>query len=133
MNAAPNVLRLSMDAKATVHVGNYSRGGQNRVQVEAADHAFHSEARGTPVGILLPHKGELCVYAVTSKVTSDCLVDLLQTWWQTHRDRYSEVTTLLLNLDNGPESHSRRTQFMGRLRAFVRQSGLTLQLAYYPP
>jgi len=85
------------------------------------------------VGILLPHKGELCVYAVTSKVTSDCLVDLLQTWWQTHRDRYSEVTTLLLNLDNGPESHSRRTQFMGRLRAFVRQSGLTLQLAYYPP
>jgi transposase len=122
-----------MDAKATVKVGDYSRGGKNRVEVKAADHDFHPEALVTPVGILLPREAELSLYAVTSKVTSDCLVDLLVAWWQTHRERFPQVTTLLLNLDNGPESHSRRTQFLFRLVEFVRQTGLTLQLAYYPP
>ena len=122
-----------MDAKATVNVGNYSREGKNRVQVEAADHDFHPEARITPVGILLPQEAELALYAVTSRVTSDCLVDILAHWWQTHRDRFAQVTTLVLNLDNGPESHSRRTQFLFRLVEFVRQTGVTLQLAYYPP
>jgi len=122
-----------MDAKATVKVGDYSRGGKNRVLVEAADHDFHPEALLTPVGILLPQEGELSLYGVTSKVTSDCLVDILASWWQTHRDRFAQVSTLVLNLDNGPESHSRRTQFMFRLVDFVAQTGLTLQLAYYPP
>ena len=127
------MLRLSMDAKATVKVGDYSRGGKNRVLVEAADHDFHPEALLTPVGILLPQEGELSLYGVTSKVTSDCLVDILASWWQTHRDRFAQVSTLVLNLDNGPESHSRRTQFMFRLVDFVAQTGLTLQLAYYAP
>lgn len=122
-----------MDAKATVKVGEYSRGGKNRVLVEAADHDFHPDALLTPVGILLPHEGELALYAVTSKVTSDCLVDILASWWQTHQDRFAQVRTLVLNLDNGPESHSRRTQFLFRLVEFVAQTGLTLQLAYYPP
>lgn len=122
-----------MDAKATVKVGNYSRGGENRVPVEASDHDFHPDAQVTPVGILLPQEGELSLYAVTSRVTSDCLVDVIETWWQNNQARYPQVTTLLLNLDNGPESHSRRTQFLFRLVDFVRQTGLTLQLAYYPP
>jgi hypothetical protein len=43
-------------------------------------------------------------------VTSDCLVDLLIDWWETVKERFAHITTLLLNLDNGPESHSRRTE-----------------------
>lgn len=49
------------------------------------------------------------------------------------KSRFPLVTTLLLNLDNGPESHSRRTQFLGRLVEFVAENGISLQLAYYPP
>jgi hypothetical protein len=48
-------------------------------------------------------------------------------------DDFPKVRTLLLNLDNGPENHSRRTQFMHRLTQLADTSGLTLQLAYYPP
>lgn len=130
-DADPSVLRVSMDAKATVKVGDYSRGGKNRVQVQAADHDFHPAAQVTPVGLLLPSLDELTLYAVTSKVTSDCLADILEQWWQTNRARFTQVKTLLLNLDNGPECPSRRTQFLHRLVHFVRQTGLTLQLAYY--
>ena len=112
-DADPTVLRLSIDAKATVKVGDYSREGKNRVQVEAADHDFHPEARVTPVGRLLPAHDELALYAVTSKGTRDCLVDILGQWWCANKERFPKVTTLLLNLDNGPESHSRLVCFGG--------------------
>lgn len=51
----------------------------------------------------------------------------------TARDRFGQVQTLLLNLDNGPENHSRRTQFMKRLTDFVDKFQITIQLAHYPP
>ena len=34
---------------------------------------------------------------------------------------------------NGPENHSRRTQFMFRIVEFANKFQLTIQLAYYPP
>lgn len=126
-------MRVSLDAKATVKVGPFSRRGASRVAVQAADHDFEAEAMVTPVGIFLPRQDELTVSEVTSKVTSDCLVDCLERWWATVRPRFAHIRTLVLNLDNGPENHSRRTQFMARLLAFAQRSGLTIRLAYYPP
>jgi hypothetical protein len=122
-----------MDAKATVQVGPFSRRGTSRVAVQAADHDVKATATVTPVGIFLPQADELTVYEVTSKVTSDCLVECLERWWLAVRHRFSHIRTLVLNLDNGPENHSRRTQFMGRLLAFAQRYGLTIRLAYYPP
>jgi hypothetical protein len=132
-DAADDVLRLSMDAKATVKVGPFSRGGKSRVPVAAADHDFQPEATITPVGILLPATDELFLYGVTSRVTSDCLVDRLVQWWETVRERFAPITTLVIDLDNGPENHSRRTQFMSRLVEFARRYRLKVRLAYYPP
>ena len=130
---ASQVLRLSIDAKATVRVGPFARGGKSRVRTSAADHDFKPVATVTPVGIFLPASDELFLFGVTSKVTSDCLVDRLIDWWESVKERFSHITTLLINLDNGPESHSRRTQFMQRLVEFVQHSHLTIRLAYYPP
>jgi hypothetical protein len=130
---APDMLRISMDAKATVKVGPFARGGKSRVPTKACDHDFKPDATVTPVGILVPATDELFVYAITSKVTSDCLADCLGQWWAAVQDRFAHITTLVINLDNGPENHSRRTQFMQRIVDFVRQSGLTVRLAYYPP
>ena len=39
----------------------------------------------------------------------------------------------MINLDNCPECHSRRTQFLFRLSRFAHRTGLTITLAYYPP
>jgi hypothetical protein len=122
-----------MDAKATVKVGPFARGGKSRVLTVAADHDFHPEATVTPVGIFLPGLDELFLYGITSKVTSDCLVDCLERWWEGEHSRFAHLTTLVLNLDNGPENHSRRTQFMRRIVHFAHRTGLTVRLAYYPP
>ena len=132
-DAAPTVLPVSLDAKATVKVGPFSRRGRNRVRTAAADHDFHPEATVTPVGLFLPALEEFFFYGITSKVTSDCLVDCLTAWWEAVRERFTHVTTLVLNLDNGPENHSHRTQFMARLVDFAQHYRLTVRLAYYPP
>jgi len=132
-DAAPDVLRISIDAKATVKVGPFARGGKSRAQTAACDHDFKPAATITPVGIFLPMSGEAFVYQVSSKVTSDCLVDCLTQWWEAVHGRFAHITTLVINLDNGPENHSRRTQFMYRLVEFVRRYGITVRLAYYPP
>ena len=97
------------------------------------DHDFQPQALLTPVGILLPTLDELFVYGITSKVTSDCLADCVERWWGAVHTRFAHITTLVINLDNGPENHSRRTQFMQRMVSFAQRSGLTIRLAYYPP
>jgi hypothetical protein len=132
-DAAADTLRVSLDAKAAVKLGPFSRRGRSRVPVAAADHDFQPAGAVTPVGILLPELDELFLYAVTSRVTSDCLVDRLAQWWEAVRARFAHVTTLVLNLDNGPENHSQRTQFVARLVQFVAAYGVTVRLAYYPP
>ncbi len=132
-DAAPDTLRVSLDAKAAIKLGPFSRRGKSRVPVAAADHDFQPAGTATPVGILLPELDELFLYAVTSRVTSDCLADRLAQWWAAVRERFAHITTLVLNLDNGPENHSHRTQFVARLVQFAADAGLTIRLAYYPP
>lgn len=131
---ADDVLRISLDAKATVKIGEFSRGGVSRVAVAAADHDFKPQETVTPFGFLLPRYDDLFVYVSCSKITSDFIVDCLADLWQTTLGpRFPQVKTLVLNQDNGPENHSRRTQFIKRLLNFSAQSGLSLRLAYYPP
>jgi transposase len=99
----------------------------------ATDHDFKPDGTVTPAGLFLPGKGELFIYLVTSKVTSDCLVDIVEEWWLRVKERFPQVRELVLNLDNGPQNHSRRTQFMSRLGEFSVKSGLMIQLVYDPP
>lgn len=127
------VLHVSADAKATVKVGPFSRRGRSRVPTAAADHDFTPEATVTPVGFLLPELDELILYLATSKVTSDFIVDALADCWEHLRPRFPQVKTLQLDLDNGPETHSHRTQFIYRLIKLAQTTGLTIKLVYYPP
>jgi Rhodopirellula transposase DDE domain len=83
-------LRISRDAKAIVKIGPFARGGKSCVPTKAADHDFHPEVTVTPVGIFLPPFDAFFWYAVTSKVTSDCLVDRLIDWWESVKERFRQ-------------------------------------------
>ncbi len=130
---SPDELRISMDEKGIVKIGPLSRGGKSRVPVEALDHDFEVENTLKPVGILLPEHDEVYLYFVDSKVTADCLVDILTRFWEENRDRFSGVKKLVINQDNGPECNSRRRQFMKRIVEFADKYGVDIRLAYYPP
>lgn len=127
------MLRFSMDAKGTVLLGELSRGGYARIVVKALDHDFRPEEKITPFGIFLPEYGWLFLYFTTSSVTSDFIVDCLADCWRQVQPYFPQVTTWVLNQDNGPECHSRRTQFMKRVTQLADETDCTIQLAYYPP
>lgn len=127
------VLRLSLDAKAAVLLGLFSRNGRTRVIVKALDHDFDPQHKVIPFGIFLPQSNELYLYFTSSRVTSDFIVDCLVDFWVRVQDRFSQVKTLRLNQDNGPENHSRRTQFVNRLVDFADEFQMNVELAYYPP
>ncbi len=115
MTPSDGCLRLSCDAKAPVLIGPFSRGGKSRRGTKGADHDFKPWGKLTPFGIFLPDQRELNFYFTSSKVTSDFIVDRLDQWWQGNRERYPQIRKLLLDLDNGPENHSHRSQFIYRL------------------
>src|SRR5205814_2762919 len=100
-DAADELLRISMDAKATVKVGPFARGGKSRLPTQAADHDFEPLAKVTPVGILLPATDELFLYSVTSRVTSDCLADCLVQWWKQVCAGFRHIAMLVINLVTG--------------------------------
>ena len=82
-DADPETLRISIDTKATVNVGKYSRGGRSRgiKAVEALDHDMCSKTKLIPGGILEPVTGRSFLFFGTSYKTSDFIIDGLFLWW----------------------------------------------------
>ena len=116
-------------------VAPFSRGGSARgaKAVRAADHDMKPDALLAPAGILEVESGQLNIIFGTSRDTSDFVADALDLWWADRQVVYPNVRRLLIDLDNGPEVGSSRTQFMNRLVAFSDRHRLTVELAYYPP
>ena len=69
----------------------------------------------------------------TSRETSDFIADCLEQWWQDRCEHYGHIRELVINLDNGPELASGRTQFIKRLVEFADRYHLRIRLVYYPP
>lgn len=94
---------------------------------------MHPDGVLAPAGILEVDAHQLNIVFGTSRDTSDFVADCLELWWTNRQAAYPDVRRLLIDLDNGPEIGSSRTQFMKRLVEFSDRHQLTLELAYYPP
>ena len=77
--------------------------------------------------------GLLTLIVGTSRETSDFIADAIEHWWQTNQKRLADIRQLVIDLDNGPENASCRTQFMKRMVAFADGYQLEIVLVYYPP
>jgi len=131
----PDSLRLSIDTKAIIKLGELSRGGSARGKavVKAQDKDLDVEGKLVPFGILEVPSGVMTIIFGTSRETSDFLVDCLEQWWQERKASYGHILELVINLDNGPELASGRTQFIQRMIEFADRHGLEIHLVYYPP
>jgi hypothetical protein len=123
-----------MDCKATVNIGDYSRGGKTRGDHRAADHDMGCDEKYIPFGLVDEDSGQLHLTFGSSCKTSDFIVDSLETWWEglplPERD---STTHIQLKVDNGPESSGVRTRFLQRMVEFASHTGKTIQLLYFPP
>jgi hypothetical protein len=128
------VIRLSIDCKATVNIGDYSRGGKTRGDNKANDHDMGCTEKYTPFGVLNEDTGELHLAFGSSAKTSDFIVDCLYAWWEHQSPEERDGLELLqIKADNGPESSGRRTQFLKRMLEFADHIGKPIQILYYPP
>ena len=76
--SSPGVKRWSMDCKATVHIGDYSRGGLTRGDNQASDHDMGCKEKYVPCGIVDEDSAELTITFGSSYKTSDFIVDVLE-------------------------------------------------------
>jgi Rhodopirellula transposase DDE domain len=134
-DADVHTLRISIDTKATAHVGEYCRGGRSRgvEAVKALDHDMCMKEKLVPAGILEPVTGKSFLFFGTNYKTSDFMADGLLLWWQYREPELPEIKQLVINLDNGPECNGRRSQFLLRMTEFADLTGLCVRLVYYPP
>jgi len=134
-DADPETMRISIDTKATVNLGEYSRGGRSRgvKAVKALDHDMRPKEKLVPGGILEPVTGKSFLFFGTSYKTSDFMVDGLFLWWEERKQELFGLKNLVINADNGPECSGHRTQFLLRLTEFVDTTGLSVRIIYYPP
>ena len=129
-----NVKRLSIDCKATVLIGAVSRGGLTRGDNQACDHDLGLHEKYIPCGIVDEESGPVSITFGSSYKTSDCIVDALEAWWAALEETAQvAMARLQIQMDNGPASSGRRTQFLHRMVALGDAIGKPIQLLYYPP
>ena len=129
-----DVRRLSIDCKATVKIGEVSRGGLTRGDHRACDHDLGLKEKYIPCGIVDEDTAQLHRTLGSSYKTSDFIVDALESWWAAlDETKQVAMARLQIKMDNGPESSGRRTQFLNRMVDFCDRIGKPIQLLYYPP
>jgi len=128
------VKRISIDCKATLKLGDYSRGGETRGDNRALDHDMGKADKAIPCGIVNEDSGDLFLSFGGSAKTSDFIVDNLQSWWsRLTPQQQQETETIQIKVDNGPESSGVRTQFLSRIVDWADQLGKSFHLLYFPP
>jgi transposase len=133
----PTTLEISIDTKAKVKEGEYSRGGKSRTDSagetpKGLDHDPPPKRKWTPFGVLMLATGALTLIFGSGE-TSDFWVDALQRWWEQTRGKNKKIRQLVIYLDNGPNNSGTRTQFLKRMIEFADWAQLTVRLVFYPP
>jgi hypothetical protein len=86
-----------------------------------------------PFGILEVKQKQFNVIYGNSLETSDFIVDGLEHWWRYRKRNYPNITKLQIDLDNGSELESCRTQFIKRMVDWSAKIHMPIELVYYPP
>lgn len=81
--ADEGTVRISIDTKTTLPIGNLSRGGKGRQGKKALDHDLEPDSKLVPFGIHRPETAETWLCFSTGSVTSDFMIDRLQEIWPT--------------------------------------------------
>lgn len=125
----PKSLRVSIDTKAKVKIGNLSRGGKARSlePKTANDHDTEWQALLVPFGILNTDNDQLSIYFGQSAETSDFIVDCLTDWWRKNQSNYAEIEEWVIDLDGGSATRSDRTQFIKRMVELAHQTQLKIR------
>ena len=80
-DADPGTVRISLDTKAVVAIGDLSRNGKSRQGEQASDHDFEPDQKVVPFGLFRPDTNEIWLFFTSGSVTSDFMIDCLEDIW----------------------------------------------------
>ena len=128
------ILRISIDVKAKVKIGNLSRKGYSRTinAPKADDHDQHWTDVLTPFGLHEINTNNTFLIFGNSKETPDFIVDCLEKWWNERGFMEDNYDMLMIDLDNGKSVAGNTKQFLKRITEFAKKIGIPIQM-YYPP
>ena len=119
---------MSIDWKATVPIGEFSRGGMTRGDHPACDHDCGCREQYIPCGIVDEDSGEWQIPFGSSYQTSGVIVETLEAKGQAmDAPAQAAVELLQIKRDNGPESRGVRTQLLHRMVQFADHIGTPIQ------
>ncbi len=129
------ILRISVDVKAKVKVGNLSRKGYARTinAPVADDHDQHWTDVLTPFGLYEVNTDNTFLIFGNSRETPDFIVDCLEKWWDERQFMMDDYDMLMIDLDNGKSVAGNTKQFLKRMVAFSKKISIPIQMVYYPP
>ena len=129
------VLRVSIDVKAKVKIGNLSRKGYARTlnAPVADDHDQHWTDVLVPFGLHEINTDNTFLMFGNSRETPDFIVDCLEKWWDDRQFMMEDYDLLMIDLDNGKSVAGNTKQFLKRMVAFSEKIGIPIQMVYYPP
>jgi transposase len=126
--------RLRIDCKATVAIGDVSRGGLTRGDNQACDHDLGLHEKYIPGGIVEEDRAQLPIPFGSAAKTSYFIVAALAAWWAALEEAEQvAMARLQIKRDNGPASSGIRTPCLHRMVQFAAQLGKPLHLLYSPP
>ncbi|MDI1352791.1 MAG: ISAzo13 family transposase [bacterium] len=133
--ADPRILRISVDVKAKVKVGNLSRKGYSRAKSapETDDHDQHWTDVLVPFGLHEVSTDNTFLVFGSSKETPDFIADCFEWWWQQRQPMTNQYDLLMIDLDNGKSVAGNTKRFLQRMVGFSKKIGIPIQLVYYPP
>ena len=131
----PHILRVSVDVKAKVKIGNLSRKGYSR-NINAPttdDHDQHWTDVLAPFGLHEVNTDNTFLVFGNSKETPGFIADCLEWWWKQRQFMADQYDLLMIDLDNGKSVAGNTKRFLQRMVPFSESIGIPIQLVYYPP
>lgn len=131
----PRILRISIDVKAKVKIGNLSRKGYSRAinAPKTDDHDHHWTDTLVPFGLHEVNTDNTFIIFGKSLETPDFIVDCLEQWWTKREFMDDEYDELMIDLDNGSAVAGNTKQFLKRMTEFSKKIKMPIQMVYYPP
>src|SRR5580658_110358 len=131
---------ISIDTKKKELVGSYKNGGSDYRPQGCPDkvnvHDFVDKALGKaiPYGVYDIAANAGCVSVGIDNDTAQFAVNSIRRWLELMgRERYPDMTELMITADGGGSNGSRVRLFKIELQRLADETGLTLRISHYPP
>jgi hypothetical protein len=131
---------ISIDTKKKELIGAYKNGGSDYRpegcpdKVNVHDFVDPKLGKAVPYGVYDIAANTGCVSVGIDNDTAQFAVNSIRRWLHIMgRERYPEMTQLMITADGGGSNGSRVRLFKVELQKLADETGLTLQVCHYPP